>query len=196
MHLSREDSSSLFNALNNIPIEFDLSTDDLFIHNLYLDLFEIVWDAKTDSTVLDSLQIQSLYSLSAPIHSVPANYAFNLLINKGLIDFNEPVYTVEILKSVTAPAQSPKLNKSLDRLFVFPNPSVNYFIVQYDRTGFTGPGLLTISDINGRDFKQFILRDLKNQIVIGTRDYPSGTYLIRLICGYKVVDSRKITINR
>jgi hypothetical protein len=196
MHLSHEDSSSLFNTLSNIPIEFDLSTDELLIHNQYQDLFGILWEVKIDSTGLDSLQIQSLYNLCTPIHSVPANYAFNSLIINGIIEYNEPVYSVELLKLVTAPAQSPQANESPDRLTVFPNPAGNYFIVQYDLSGFAENGVLAISDMNGKELKLYGLTDMKNQVVIATEAYPSGAYVINLLCGDIIVDSRKISIIR
>jgi len=79
---------------------------------------------------------------------------------------------------------------------IYPNPAGNYFIVQYDLSGFTENGILAISDMNGQELKQYGLRDLKNQVIIGTREYSSGIYLISLMCGKIVADSQKISIIR
>jgi len=57
-------------------------------------------------------------------------------------------------------------------------------------------GVLTISNMKGQELKQYGLTDMKNQVLISTAEYPSGIYLIRLLCGYQLVDSEKISVIR
>ena len=194
MHIDQSDSSNAFNILSTIPTEFDLSAQELSTHNLYLDLFDILWQIKSDTTELDSVQVQALFEIALAYHVLPGVYASNLLLKERLLNYNEPVYLNDVLKSATAPVKKPKIDINTKHLSVFPNPAGNYFITQYDLSEHQSPGILTISDINGKELQAMQLKDTQNQIVIPTQGYAAEIYLIRLFSGNYFIDSQKITI--
>jgi len=194
MYVDQADSLNAFNVLDNIPAEFNLSAQELSTHNKYLGLFDILIHEKSDTTGLDSIQIQSLFDLSSAYHVNPCVFASNLLIRERLLNYNEPVYLADILKSAPAPDKKPEIERKANHLSLFPNPAGNYFIVQYDLTDQYNLGILSISDINGKELKAINLQDKQNQIVIPTQEFSAGVYLIRLFGGNHFIESQKVTI--
>lgn len=197
LYLDKVDSVNPSNILNTIPDEFDLSELELLIHGQYQDLFDILWDTKNDSIGLDSMQIQKLFELSLVSNSFPGIFASNMLIKEGVLNYNETVYiSEESVKSVPATVKKPQIENSDKPLKLFPNPAGTYFIAQYDLEGLHYPGIITISDINGKELKTFQLKDKQNQIVIPTLEYTNGIYLVRLQGDNMILDTEKISIHR
>jgi len=193
VYLSKEDSLHLFETLDSIPSGFDMTYQELSVHNLYLDLFDLLWEIHSDTTTMDSLQIESLFDLSESYHTLPGIYASNLLIKDGLINYVEPVYDVNVVKSANASIVDHNREKELKHLIVFPNPAGTYFIAAYDITEFQNAGLLSIYDIGGKKLKTIRLKDKQNQVVIPVTDLPAGVYLVKLYSGNFLVDAQKIT---
>jgi hypothetical protein len=193
LHLSLSDSTNAFGVLDEIPSEFDLSARELSTHNQYLELFYILWDVKNDTTGLDSLQIQILFDLADSYQTIPGLYASNLLIEERLLNYDEPVYLVDPVKNIPAKNKIPVTTTNTHCLSLFPNPAGNYFIAYYYLSEQQYPGILTISDINGRELKSFHLKDKQNQIVIPTEGFSAGVYVIRLFGRNHLIESQKLT---
>ena len=193
VYLSKLDSIHLFESLDTIPMDFDMTDQQLSIHNEYLDLFDLLWQISSDTTAIDSMQIQSLFGLSASYHTIPGIYASNFLIKEGLLNYYEPVYDINVVKSANADLKQ-KHGEKIKNLIVFPNPAGNYFIAAYDLTVFRDAGLLTISDIKGRKLKTLHLKDKQNQVVVPVTDLSAGVYVVKLFSGTSLIDSEKITL--
>lgn len=196
MYLSQDDSSSVFNTLDNIPLEFDLTEEASTIHNLYLDLFEILWQTRKDTVDLDSIQIESLFDIASMYHTIPGIYASNILIKEGYLSYYEPVYLIEPLKTDPISDKKPALITKSRHLKVFPNPAGNYFIAEYNLTDFDNRGILSICDVHGKGLKVIHLKDKINQIVIPVIDLSPGLYIIKLYSGFSMIDLQKITITQ
>jgi hypothetical protein len=196
MYLDQEDSMNVFNILDNIPAEFNLSAQELSTYSHYQDLLNILWNEKNDTIGLDSLQIQSLYDLFSDDQTIPGSYAANLLIKEGLLNYKEPVFLADPLKSAPAPDIKPKIERKSQYLSLFPNPAGNYFIAQYDLTGKQYPGMLTISDINGKELRFIQLKNKQNQMVIPVENLAPGTYLVKLLSGTQMLESAKLIFTK
>ena len=194
IYLSQHDSLQLFESLENIPNEFVLTNQQLGVYNEYVELFEILWQISSDSIALDSAQIQNLFDLSAASHDLPGIYASNLLIKEGLLNYHEPIYDVNILKSTSASYPDPKSEVDRGHLMVFPNPAGTYFIADYDLTDFQNEGILSITDIKGRQIRTIRLKDKHNQVVVPVVDFAAGTYLVKLLSGNSVIETKKILL--
>lgn len=194
LHLSLSDSMNAFNVLNEIPSEFDLAARELSIHSQYLELFNILWDVKNDTTGLDSIQIQQLFGLASSYYTIPGLFASNELIKGNLLDYDEPVYLADPVKNSPAHDNIIVIATNDHDLSLFPNPAGNYFIAHYYLDEQQNPGILSISDINGTELKAIQLKDKQNQIVITTQELSAGTYLISLIGRNHLIESQKITI--
>jgi hypothetical protein len=197
LYLDQSDSTNIFHVLDNLPMEFNLSTEELSNHNKYQELFNFVWQLISDTTTgLDSLQIQTLYNLSSFNKVIPGIFASNLLIKEGILDYNEPVYLVDLFKSAPIPNKDPQISIKTSHLRLFPNPAGTYFIAQYDITDQFYPGFLSILDVNGKELTTIPLKDYQNQVVIPCMVYPDGMYVIRLYSGRQLIDAKKISLIR
>jgi hypothetical protein len=138
-----------------------------------------------------------LLEISSISNSLPAIFASNLLIKDGVLIYNEPVYLGEgFVKSVDVPAKKTDIKDERSALKLFPNPAGNYFIAMYDLIGKEDPGILTITDISGKSLISIQLKDKQNQVVVPSKDFPQGSYLVNLIVGNNLVCSAKLIITK
>ena len=193
LHLNRSDSLNLFNILDSIPINFELSLEEQQVHQQYEDIFDILWTMKADSINPDSTMIQSLLSLSA-YSSIPGVYAMNRLIHDSIITYHEPVYLPDLLKSAPVYPENPYKEDHTNIMNIFPNPAGKYFIIEYDLSDYTEDLYITIRDIHSKQLKAVKLSNSHTQKVISTANYPNGTYLIQLYHKKDILETTKIII--
>lgn len=196
MYLDQDDSASVDDILNSIPSEFDLTAEESSIHYHYHDLFNILWNVNNDTTGLDSLQIQALNEIANEDKDIPGCYASNLLIKDRLMFYHEPVYIYNEVKSAPIRDEKPETELKREYLKLFPNPAGNYFIAQFDITGQTSPGRLSISDLMGKELRVINLKKKLNQIVIPTETFQPGTYIVQLYSGIELLSSVKLIISK
>jgi len=125
---------------------------------------------------------------------IPGLYASNFLIKERLMNYIEPVYPSDPLKNTTVHNKIHQATISNRYLSVFPNPAGNYFIACYILDEQQYPGILLISDLNGRELKSIQLKDKQNQIVIPTKEFSAGGYLVSLLARNHLIDSQKLTL--
>ena len=182
LYLERSDSVNLFNTLDSIPLIFELSLYEQLLHQQYEDLVEILWTLQADTINLDSTMTQSLLSLS--FHAtLPGTYARNLLINDSIIDYDEPVYFPDFLKTIPFYPVNPDKSKTDYIMKVFPNPAGNYFIVEYDLSESVEHSFFMVSDAMGKRCDLIYLENTHTQKIISTNEYSDGVYLLQLYLG-------------
>jgi hypothetical protein len=197
LYLNQSDSTNTINVLYNIPIEFNLSAQELSNHDKYLELVNFVWQLKSDTTAgLDSSQIQALNNLSSFKRVIPGIFASNLLIKEGILNYDEPVYLVDLFKSTPVTQKELPIGPKHSHLSLFPNPAGTYFIAEYDIADQLSVGYLSISDMNGKELTTIQLKDNQNQVVIPCFEYPDGVYIIGLYTDRQLIDARKISLIR
>jgi hypothetical protein len=194
-YLSKKDSANAFSALLNIPLEFNLSTKEQTVWDLYSDLMDINWEISNDSTAPDSVHIAGLLDIYNYQNTIPALYARNILINEGEITYNEPVFLPSELKVTPIWHKQPD-NKPVSKLHVFPNPAHSYFIVEYSMESFSNSALLILTDISGKQIKSIDVSCQQNQIVVPAENLPNGTYILQLMEGNNTLQSKKIIVSR
>lgn len=79
---------------------------------------------------------------------------------------------------------------------VFPNPSGNFFIIEYHLDNSFNLSIIELSDIHGKVLKHWTLRDYQNQIIVSTEDISTGIYLLRLFQNGNPKESLKVTVIR
>ncbi|MCD4747225.1 MAG: T9SS type A sorting domain-containing protein [Bacteroidales bacterium] len=195
LYFCENDSANAFSTLNNIPVEFDLTEKEEAINDLYLDLFNIQWEITSDTNGIDSLQIATLFDIANHQYTIPGVYARNILINAREIIYNELVYLPVIFKVI--PIWHKGNNNVIKPylLKVFPNPARNYFIVEYKLDKAIEKPYLILTEMGGKPIKSIYISNKQNQIIVSTKDLPSGIYIIQLVGNKKVLESKKLTIN-
>ncbi len=194
-YLNTSDSAGLFQTLDSIPVNFNLSLEEQQLHEQYEDLFDILWTLQADSINPDSTMTQNLLSLS--VHkSIPGAYAMNRLIHDSTIIYNEPVYLPDLLKSAPVYPENPAQGQKEYILNIFPNPAGDYLIIDYDLSEYIGNLYLKMTDIQGKQSKTIKLINSRTQKVVSTNKLPNGTYFMQLFLDNDVLETTKIVIHK
>jgi hypothetical protein len=144
---------------------------------------------------MDSIQIAALHEIANHQNTIPGVYARNMLLNEGLLAYDEPVYLPTTLK-VTPIWHHMADTKSSSKLNIFPNPAKTYFIVEYSMDRLYYESLLIMTDISGKHIKSFDVTCRQNQIVVPVDNLPAGIYILQLVDGRNILESKKISITR
>ncbi|MBU2651513.1 MAG: T9SS type A sorting domain-containing protein, partial [Bacteroidetes bacterium] len=194
-YISHGDSANAFAIMNDIPNQFTLSPNETEICNLYSDLIEIQWDIIKDTNALDSVQIASVYDIYFHQNTLPGVFARNMLINANELQYIEPVYLPANFK-VTPIWHHQGSKKQASKLLVFPNPAKTFFIVEYSLDRHYDDALLILTDISGKHIASIDAECQQNQVLVPVHDLPAGIYILRLMQGYNILESKKISISR
>ncbi len=196
LYLDYGDSISMQNTLDIIPVEFVLSDKEEITHDLFIDYFDILYEIQMDSICfIDSIQQIALMEIAENSNSLPGIYARNLLINHGLLEYEETVYLPESLKNAPAD-ESPyiPITESQKMINVYPNPAGSYFIIEYDLRESIGEAVIFISDINGRMLDSFMLGDKQNQRLVSTNPFSPGLHILQLFINGELRETHKLQI--
>jgi len=194
-YISHGDSANAFAIMNDIPNQFTLSPNETDICNLYSYLIEIQWDIIKDTNALDSVRIASIYDIYYHQNTLPGVFARNMLINANELQYNEPVYLPASFK--VAPIwhrQGSK--KQASKLLVIPNPAKTFFIVEYSMDRHYDDALLILTDISGKHIASIDAECQQNQVLVPVHELPAGIYILHLIQGNNILESKKISISR
>jgi hypothetical protein len=182
LYLDCEYSIGMQSTLNNIPVEFDLSEREITIHDLFIEYFNILFEMQMDSIMtMDSIHQLALMDIADNSHLLPGIYARNLLINHGLLEYEETIYLPESLKDAPVSASSELPARENPKFIkVYPNPAGSYLIIEYDLRSTISEAVILISDINGRILDTFVLEDKQNQRLIDTDPFSPGLHILQL----------------
>ena len=194
-YLSKYDSANAYSTLNNIPIDFDLTSNEQSAWQLYSDLFDINWEIMNDTNAIDSVHISGLYDIYNSQNTRPALHARNILIGIDEIIYDEPIFLPSVLKVTPIWQKQPDI-KPGSKLYVYPNPAHSFFIVEYSMDSFSDKAYLMLTDMSGKQMKSIKISCQQNQIVIPCEDLPNGVYLIQLLKGNKTIESKKIIVSK
>jgi hypothetical protein len=196
LYLSKYDSISSFEVLNQIENNFNFSASELFVHTLYEDLLALKWQIKQDTTSLDSTQFHGLLTIASHHSCLAGVLARNILLDADLLEYKEPIYFPDNLKSYSN-SESPSAAKREDVILnIFPNPAGTFFIMEYDLRNYYGDMVVSICNINGIELDRFILQKFQNQLVVNTGNYSSGVYIIQIKVNEKILESKKVVISK
>ncbi|MFA4852161.1 MAG: T9SS type A sorting domain-containing protein [Bacteroidales bacterium] len=179
-----------------IPQQNNLSIEDLEEYDEYSELINLLWTLRNGTTELDSIIGEHLIEISLN-DSKPGSLARNLLIANDMIDYCEPIYLSDNLKSaIVIPEKIPNKISCDQRLKIFPNPAKDYIIVSYDLCGLTGNFQIIISSPEGRPLFQQKITGVKKQYIISTEKLSSSIYFIQLANDNNTIESKSFLISR
>jgi hypothetical protein len=195
-YLNQGDSLNCFSTLNLIPQLNNLSSEELAEFTRYTEFINLIWPLRNNDVIIDSLRINQLFILSQS-ESVPGTMARNFLVANEFMDYIEPIYLSDELKSTSIIPERPKNNADKNhRLKVFPNPAKDYIIVSYDLSDLAGNVTLRIYSTEGKPLFQYNIGGVENQIIISTESLSSSQYFIQLLNGIYVIESINFIISK
>lgn len=196
LFLQQSDSLQAFNTLGSIPEDFDLNANEEIWHSQYEILFNMLWSIQADTLDPDSTQIEQLLDMYQS-NTNPGILARNLLIDKQIIIYNEPIYLPDFYKNAFySKKPADKVEYESAYLKVYPNPSGNFFIVEYTLENNALHSFIELSDLQGRILDKRGLKDQQNQIIFSTEDLTAGIYILRLFTNGYLKESLKVTVTK
>jgi len=121
-------------------------------------------------------------------------FARNVLMFYDTLSYEEPIQYPSFLKSgsiIPIPAQKPAERNSLT---VYPNPAKDYFIVRYELDNSYAEAIVRITDLTGRNIKEFNVTATHDYLIIPTEGINSGMYVVKLILNGNEAGTQKVNI--
>jgi hypothetical protein len=202
-YLDAGDLNRLSQALAAIPQQFELSAEEQNQFQDYLNYFQLRVNLSNQNRTifeLDNDQRQQLVMLANQASEPVQTYARNILLANKLITYNEPIVIPDTLQPQSVRRHfEPQSGGQTETLNIFPNPSNQYVVVEYDAGSALNPNevhALTVMTADGKTVLKMNLKKAQDQTLIDCREYRSGAYLCRILKGNKVVGTGKFTIVR
>jgi len=196
LYLYNQDSLNCFSTLDMVPQLTNLTIGQTQDYDDCNSLMEILWPLEKGNKSLDSLMVERLTELSSR-ESKPGSLARNVLVANGIIEYVEPIYLSDNLKSsLIIPDKHGNSKQKDNRLIIFPNPAKDYIIVSYDLKGRLGKSSIIISSIDGKPCYKQNLYGTRNQAIISLSGYSSGVYCIRLENDGEILESEKFVLSK
>lgn len=204
LYYTKESFSDGNNLLSSIPSTYTLSTDQENEYEMYETLFPIVHQLISDSSGLESVdsnQVETLLTLTGNTHELPGVYARNILIKRGIVQYEEPILTNILTKeSRNWKIKKPEIKPVTDGwVSVFPNPSNGYFIAEYQLPKGSANDVsaaLTVTDLNGRNWYSRKVQKSYDQVVIPVSGMAAGTYVVHLTRNGISLGNTKLVIQK
>lgn len=197
-YFAKGDTMNAENTLNNITTAFSLSSSDLLEHSQYLTYFEILKQLKSEGKSIceaDSVQTAILYSLMNNSEGPVSSFASNVLLSRGLINYNEPyILPEEGYKSSKIHHRNLNETQETSQLKVYPNPARDYIIIEYILDREPENASIFLYDVSGKTILSQSLKATRDFLVVPLTGIPSGNYLCSLRMGNNSVQNVKFII--
>jgi hypothetical protein len=182
-------------ALNLIPSEFELTTEQLSAHENIVEFYDLL--ASINGSAPDSVKVEELTGIKEQEKGAASMYALNMLIDLGEVEYDEPIDMPDMLKSASATGSFTSLNSDNANeprlLKVIPNPASDYVIVEYELEA-PGSAVIEITDLTGKLVQSVQVANPKDQLTIDTRNWKPGNYIASLKINGKAKETIKFTI--
>ena len=143
--------------------------------------------------MLNNVQIASLHDFAKMRYPVGARAMALLNLNNAL-DYNEPLFVPEEGdKSYSGGKKLSSLQED-NLLVLFPNPSSQFFTVEYSLKESFNSGKLIILDVSGKIVQQTKINYSRDQILISTNNWPSGIYSCTLLIDGLTALTQQVTV--
>jgi hypothetical protein len=188
-------------TLNSISTLFSLTQVQQQVQQDYQTFYDLSKEINLDTSgtfVITDERKSLLENFLNEDPELPNVFARNILIASDNLVYSEPIFLPESgYKSSTRDKyNSAKPSVDSPILKVYPNPTHDYFIAEYNVNDGNGFLELAICDISGKKIQSIQLRNKIDALVIHTDKLPSGIYLISVISQGKSIGTEKLTLCR
>lgn len=191
--LENGDTISATNRMTSIPNEVSLTGTEAKEHTEQLAFMQ--WLVQHPAITDEQFEALSQF-FESPSTQVSAS-ARSLMVAHKLIDYQEPYLVPDLTKSVEV--KKPKAKPAVDKttlLKVYPNPANEFITIEYNAGSDVNQIMIEVIDEKGRLVYNTNLIRRIDQIIIDTRNFKSGNYIIRLVSGNKSIDNTNVIISR
>ncbi|KAF5049638.1 Sortilin, neurotensin receptor 3 [anaerobic digester metagenome] len=191
--LENGDTLSAANRMASIPTEVSFSETEAKEHTEQ----QAFMQSLIQHPVISEEQFEDLGNfVESPSIQVSAS-ALSLMVAHQLLDYQEPYLVPDLTKSmeVKKPKAKPAVDKS-NLLKVYPNPANEFITIEYNAGSAENQLMIEVIDEKGRLVYNTKLIRSTDQIIIDTRNFKSGNYIIRLVSGNKSIGNTNVIISR
>lgn len=185
--------------LNQIPIEFELSENQLAEHNAFIEYFNVMSQVQQVNIPIAQLpeeQLNILFALAAEDEYTPGVFARDLLVANGFLDYtaqiNLPEPGLKSGKEIHQDISHSSAKEDENNLIIFPNPARDFVIVEY-KLPEEGAAILILTDMQGNILQSMALQQTQNQQTLQLKNTKPGTYLLSIKQDGRVISSKTIS---
>lgn len=191
--LENGDTLSAANRMASIPTEVSFSETEAKEHTEQQAFMQWL----IQHPVISEEQFEALADfVDCPSNAVSAA-ALSLMVAHKLLEYEEPYLVPDLTKSmeVKEPKPKPAVDKS-NLLKVYPNPANEFITIEYNAGTEENQLMIEVIDEKGRlVYNTNLIRSI-DQLIIDTRNFNSGNYIIRLVSGNKSIGNTSVIISR
>ncbi|HPT02072.1 MAG TPA: T9SS type A sorting domain-containing protein, partial [Bacteroidales bacterium] len=202
IQLNNGEFTAMNSALSGISSEFDLSNEEQLLHSYYQQFFALLQKMQTDTLPdlqADSLTTEQLVELVENSPEPVKSYSRNILVANHAIEYLEPYLYDDGLKSSSI-RKKHRMGASTKQgsLLVFPNPAKDYIIVRYNLANELSDAqekaVLEIVKTTGQVIQSLTLQAVTGQVMVSTKTFVPGVYLIHIKGVSKKVEAIKFNV--
>lgn len=191
--LEAGDTTTAANRMASIPNEINLIGTDVTEHEEQLAFMQwLIQNPVIEEETTDALAdfVQS------PSNAVSSD-ARSIMVAHNLLEYKEPYLVPDLTKS--AEVKKPMVKQSGDRatsLKVYPNPAKEFITIEYNAGTEENQVMIEVFDESGRLVYNTYLARKIDQIIIDTRNFKPGNYIIRMVADNKSISNANVIISR
>jgi methionine-rich copper-binding protein CopC len=197
-YLENGDYTNMQTVLDNIDGVFELETKEETEYQNNLITFAIAKDIADNDLNPGDLSETQVLSLESMVN---LNSVIDFSMAQALLSWNNPDYISEELileeqqNSARMASSQTKTPIEESVLKVFPNPTKDYFTLQYHTEIEQFDNLiLIIADMNGRTIRTIKLENTSNDMLVDIQDLKAGVYSISLYAANVLIEVERLTV--
>jgi hypothetical protein len=201
IYLQQNNAVALSNTLNNIVSDFDLSNyrqSELQNLTAYYNLLQNMHNSNRSIYELSESEKAALMDIKNDSVNLASALARNLLIYNGELVYEAPVILPDFeLKSslITEPVDIKVPKDEYASLNIYPNPTKDYIICEYDiKQDYKQAILIIIEAETGRSLQSIHLDYKQDSKTINLKGYKPGSYIITLQADNTILNNVKFNL--
>ncbi len=197
--LNQGDTLNAIETLSSIPAIFDLTDAELVRHQDYVDYFDVLLlsGMYLGYNEIDTSVSEGFITIASSSEGLIQALARNILLSENIITYNEPfIFPDQDLKSTKDQKHNSIITITDNSLKLYPNPALNYVIVDYSVAESASNQSIKIIDISGRTYYDIACVEPKGCMIIPLKDLSNGIYIFQLCQNRLPVVSKKLIISK
>ena len=191
--LETGDTTGALNQISNISSQLELTFDEYNELNQQQSYLQwVIANPIVDETATETL-VNFMQSSSSSVSSA----ARSILVANNMMDYDEPYLKPDLTKSIEI--RTPKKISAIPSEFflkVYPNPAHDFLTIEYNSCNEKTDVAIELFDESGRKvYSQKLIRQF-DAIILDTRNFKSGNYIVKLEVDNKTAKSSKVVIVR
>jgi len=195
LHIEQGNINQEFAVLNEIPLQFGLTTEQQAEHQKLVDFCNLM--TELNGAIPDSVQTAGLQNIQMQQSGIASAFARNYLLSLNKTVYSEPILLPDMLKSseeIRYEQMMHPIGKDKKHIEVFPNPAKDNVILSWKLDMVTFSGKMIVTDNSGKLISEIPVKTAEDKYVFDTRKMIPGVYIVTLYNNINMIESTKFTL--